>query len=74
MQLRHILQYMDSLKTQKSKYLDDETLFFLQIKKNHSLYIIKGYFLAEVTFGNSSYFHFSAFSFQFADVVSRVST
>ena len=65
---------MDSLKTQKSKYLDDETFVFSSNKKkNHSLYIIKGYFLVEVTFGNSSYFHVSALSFQFADVVSRVS-
>ena len=29
----HILKSMDFTKTQKSKYLEKETLFFLQIKK-----------------------------------------
>ena len=28
-----ILEYVDSSKTQKCKYLENETIFFLQIKK-----------------------------------------
>ena len=49
-----ILKFADSFKTQKCKYLENET-YFLQIKKNHSLYIkccnmSKNKFLAEVIF------------------------
>ena len=31
---RQILKVMDFTKTQKSRYLENETLFFLQIKKS----------------------------------------
>ena len=31
-----ILEYLDFTKIQKSKYLENETLFFLQIKKTDS--------------------------------------
>ena len=55
-----ILKFVDFIKTQKSKYLENKTLFFLQIKKtllyNYTSIHIKGYFIvknsfvAEVTF------------------------
>ena len=41
-----ILKPVDFTQTQKSRYLESETLFFLQIKKLH----IKGYFLAKNSF------------------------
>ena len=49
-----ILKFKDSSKTQKTKYLEKKTIFFLQIKKNYSLYIksyniAKKNFIAEVT-------------------------
>ena len=48
--------FVDSLKIQKSKYLENETLFFFSNEKIHSLNI-KGYnmakFLAEVTFNEN---------------------
>ena len=51
----HILKFVDFTKTQKSKYLENETLFFLQIKKfiNYSSRVTlwqKNSFMAEVTF------------------------
>ena len=50
-----ILMFVDSLKIQKSKYLENETFFFSN-EKIHSLNI-KGYnmakFLAEVTFNEN---------------------
>ena len=33
MMMSQILKFMDFTKTQKSRYLEDETLFFLQIKQ-----------------------------------------
>ena len=33
MMMPQILQFLDITKTQKSKYLENETSFFLQIKK-----------------------------------------
>ena len=36
-------------KTQNSRYLENNTLFFLQIKKIHYLHI-KGYFMAKNSF------------------------
>ena len=41
-----ILKSVDFTKTQKSRYLESETLFFLQIKKLH----IKGCFIAKISF------------------------
>ena len=41
-----ILKYVDFTKTQKSKYLENETLFFLKIKKLRT----KGYFTAKNSF------------------------
>ena len=38
-----ILKFVDFTKTQKSRYLENETLFFLQIKK--FILHIKGYFI-----------------------------
>ena len=51
----HILKFVDFTKTQKSKYLENETLFFLQKKKfiNYSSRVTlwqKNSFMAEVTF------------------------
>ena len=43
-----ILKYVDFTKT-KSRYLENETLFFLEIKKIHQLHI-KGYFMAKKCF------------------------
>ena len=50
-----ILQFVDFLKTQKSKFLENETLYFLQIKKfiNYTSRAIlwqKNTFVAEVTY------------------------
>ena len=50
-----ILKPVDFTNTQNSRYLDNEALFFPQIKKNHELrmkgYVIaKNSFVAEVTF------------------------
>lgn len=42
------LKFKDSSKTQKTKYLERKTIFFLQIKKNYSLYI-KSYNIAKKT-------------------------
>ena len=48
------LQFVDFTKTQKSKYLKNETLFFLQIKKfiNYASRVLYGkkYFCSMVTF------------------------
>ena len=44
-----ILKSADFTKTQKSRYLENETYFFLQIKKIHKLHI-KGYFMAKNSF------------------------
>ena len=41
---------MDFTKTQKSRYLENETLFFLQIIKFINYFIVKNSFVAEVTF------------------------
>ena len=42
-----ILKSVDFTKTQKSRYLGNEALFFLQIKKNDELNI-KGYLMAKL--------------------------
>ena len=44
-----ILKFEDFTKTRKSRYLHNETLFFLQIKKIHSLHF-NGYFIAKNSF------------------------
>ena len=55
MMTSQILQFVDFIKTQKSRYLENETLFLLQIKKfincilRASLWQ-KNSFVAEVTF------------------------
>ena len=51
MMMSHILKFVDFTKTQKSRCLENETLFFLQIKKfiNYTSRA-KNSFLAEVTF------------------------
>ena len=47
-----ILKFGDSSKTQKQKHLENETLFFLQIKKisHYTGYYIDKNVLAEITF------------------------
>ena len=47
-----ILKFVDFTKTQKSRYLENETLFFLQIKRlfNYSSAQIKCYFMAKNSF------------------------
>ena len=47
-----ILKSMDFTKTQKSRYLENEALFFHQIKKfiSYTLKHIKGYFIAKNSF------------------------
>ena len=50
-----ILKSVDFTKAQKSRYLENKTLFFFQIKKNYQLHIkryfaAKNSFAAEVTF------------------------
>ena len=47
-----ILKFVDFRKTLKSRYFDDETLFFPQIKKitHQGLLLQKNSFVAEVTF------------------------
>ena len=55
MMTSQILRSMDFTKTQKSRYIENETLFFLHIKKIHQSniegsFIAKNSFVAEVTF------------------------
>ena len=57
MMMPQILQFLDITKTQKSKYLENETSFFLQIKKIHLLHI-KGYFMAKYIFVAEVTFNF----------------
>ena len=45
-----ILQFVDFTKTQKSKYLESETLLFLQVKKFINYTSRANFFLVEVTF------------------------
>ena len=57
MMMSQILRSMHFTKTQKSRYLENETLFFIQIKKyiNHTSranLLQKKSFVAEVTFKN----------------------
>ena len=49
MMTSHILRSADFTKSQKPRYLENETLFFLQINKIHSLHM-KGYFIAKNNF------------------------
>ena len=55
MMTSQILKYVDFTKTQKSKYLRNETLFFLQIKKifnytsRATILLQKNSFVADVT-------------------------
>ena len=48
MMTSQILKSVDFTTTQKSRYLENETMFFLQIKKIN--YIIKGYYMAKNSF------------------------
>ena len=55
MMMSQIWTFVGFTKTQKSRYLEKETLFFLKIKKIHSLHIkgsfmVKNTFVVEVTF------------------------
>ena len=57
MMTSQILKSTGFTKTRKSRYLENETLYFLQIKKIHKLHIkrccmTKNSFVAEVTFKN----------------------
>ena len=51
-----ILKFVNLTEIQKSRYLENKTLFFLQVKKFNNYISIKGYFIAknnlvpEVTF------------------------
>ena len=49
MMTSQILKSVDFTKTQKSRYLENETLFFISNKKIHQLRI-KDYFMAEISF------------------------
>ena len=58
MMTSQILKFVDFTKTQKSRYLENETLFFLQIKKfiNYTLRAtlwVKNTYVAEVTFNQT---------------------
>ena len=46
--MSQILKFVDFTKTQKSTYVENETLFFL--RKKNSLIIHQGYFTAKNTF------------------------
>ena len=48
MMMSQILKFVDFKKTQKSTYVENETLFFL--RKKNSLIIHQGYFTAKNTF------------------------
>ena len=55
MMTSQILKFADFTKTKKSRYLENETLFFLQIKKfinykSRATFWKKNTFVAEVTF------------------------
>ena len=45
-----VLKSVDFAKTQKSQYLENETLFFRQTKKFEGYFMTKNIFIAEVTF------------------------
>ena len=47
MVMSQISKFADFAKTQKSRYIKNETLFFLQMKKNNN---IEGYFMVKNTF------------------------
>ena len=47
MMTSQILKFVDFTKTQKSRYLKNETLFFLHIKNIINYTHIKGYFIAK---------------------------
>ena len=47
MMMSQILKSVDFTKTQKSRYLESKTLFFLEIKKTYQLHIT-GYFMAKL--------------------------
>ena len=49
MMMSQILECVDFIKTQKSRYLENETLYFSSNIKNHELHI-KGYFIAKNSF------------------------
>ena len=51
MMTSQILKFVDFTKTQKSRYLKNET-FFLHIKKIINYTHIKGYFIAKNRFGS----------------------
>ena len=64
-----ILRFVDFTKTQKSKYLKKETLFFLQIKKfinyttREKYFMARNTFVAEVTFNTmNKYVAYNLFS------------
>ena len=44
-----ILRSVGFIKSQKARHLENETSFYLQIKKNHFLHM-KGYFIAKNNF------------------------
>ena len=48
-----ILQFVNFTKTQKSKYLESETLLFLQVKKFINYTSRANFFLVEVTFDDT---------------------
>ena len=48
MMTSHILKSVDFTKAKKSRYLENETLFYSQTKNNQLL--IKGYFMAKNSF------------------------
>ena len=61
-----ILKFVDFTKTQRSRYIENQTLFFLQIKvklliTQQGLLYGKNIFAAEVTFKNVNIILFSAF-------------
>ena len=49
MLMSQILKFLDFTRTQKSRYFENKTLFFLQIKQTNSSYI-KGYFMVKNSF------------------------
>ena len=66
MMTSQILKSVHFIKTQKSRYLENETLFFLQMKKfinytSKSYFIGKNSFVAEVTFNCHALFQWLFF-------------
>ena len=67
-----ISKFVDFTETRKSRYLQNETVFFLQIRKSiNYTSTIKGYFMAKVSFAAEVTFNSRPLAFQISFSVNR---